>query len=60
MKDKTYLGDGLYASFDGGMITLSTEREAGKHWVCLEPEVFEELIQFAITIGWLKTGQVVR
>lgn len=36
---ETYLGDGLYASFDGFMITLRAPREHGDHWVGLEPDV---------------------
>ena len=55
-----YLGDGLYAEYDGWMITLKTPREHGEHFVALEPSVFEELIQYAIKIGWLKEGQVLR
>ena len=41
---KTYLGDGLYAVFDGFHFVLSTERENGEHWVGLEPPVFDALI----------------
>ena len=49
-----YLGDGLTAHYDGVMmITLRTERQDGEHWVGLEREVFQELLQFAIDIGWL-------
>lgn len=59
-KQDEYLGDGLYASYDGFMITLSTERLAGKHFVALEPQVFEALIQFAQKIEWLKKGQALR
>ena len=58
--DKAYLGDGLYASNDGFGITLSTPREEGTHCVYLELQVFESLIQYAIEIGWLKKGQVLR
>jgi hypothetical protein len=43
---ETYLGDGLYASFDGWMLTLKAPREDGEHWVGLEPEVLEALLQF--------------
>jgi len=57
---REYLGDGLYAHLDGFMITLSTQRGAGEHYVALEPEVFEALIQYAIKIGWLKKDQVLR
>ena len=41
-----YLGDGLYASFDGFMITLRAPREGGDHHVGLEPEVWEALVEF--------------
>jgi hypothetical protein len=41
-----YLGDGLYASFDGFMITLRAPREDGDHWIGLEPEVFNALQRY--------------
>ncbi len=43
---ETYLGDGLYASFDGWMVTLRAPREGGDHWVGLEPHVYEALARF--------------
>jgi hypothetical protein len=46
MKNETYLGDGLYASFDGFMITLRAPREHEDHWVALEPKVFAALLEF--------------
>ena len=46
MEKETYLGDGLYASFDGFMITLRAPRENGDHWVGLEPQVYAELLRF--------------
>ena len=46
MSVETYLGDGLYASFDGWMLTLKAPREDGEHWVGLEPEVLDALLQF--------------
>jgi hypothetical protein len=49
--DKTYLGDGAYASFDGHGIELSTERGPGNvHHVYLEPEVFEALLRYAASV----------
>lgn len=48
---ETYLGDGLYASFDGFTLTLRAPRENGDHWVGLEPLVFEELLKFARKCG---------
>lgn len=44
--NQTYLGDGVYASFDGFMIRLSTER-AVEHFIYLEPEVYKSLVDFA-------------
>ena len=34
--NETYLGDGLYASFDGWQIKLRAPREGGDHEVFLE------------------------
>ena len=33
--ERRYLGDGLYASFDGFMFTLRAPRRPGDHWVGL-------------------------
>ena len=44
--NSTYLGDGLYADFDGYQIVLYAERESGIHWVALDHSVFEALLQF--------------
>jgi len=44
--EETYLGDGLYASFDGLMFKLRAPREDGDHWVGLDPDVFNALIRF--------------
>lgn len=44
---ETYLGDGLYASFDGWMITLRAPREHGDHWVGIDAVVFANLLRFA-------------
>jgi hypothetical protein len=43
---ETHLGDGLYASFDGYMITLRAPRIGGDHWVGLEPQVYRALVEF--------------
>lgn len=43
---RIYLGDCLYAHFDGYNFILSTERENGIHWVVLEQPVFQDLIQY--------------
>lgn len=47
LDDETYLGDGLYASFDGFMIRLRAPRGPVDHEVYLEPEVLKTLMGFA-------------
>jgi hypothetical protein len=44
---ETYLGDGLYASFDGWQIKLRAPRLEGDHEVFMEPTVYRELQNFA-------------
>jgi hypothetical protein len=51
-KEEVYLGDGLYASFDGFQITLRAPRWEGDHFVALEPNVFEAFLGYAKSIGW--------
>ncbi len=46
MTDETYLGDGLYASFDGYHIWLRAPHENGDHSVALEPLVYTALVAF--------------
>lgn len=41
--EETYLGDGLYASFDGFHVKLRAPREGGDHVVGLEPQVYRAL-----------------
>jgi len=44
---EVYLGDGLYASFDGFMIKLRAPRFGEDHEVYLEPLIYQEFIRFA-------------
>lgn len=46
MERETYLGDGLYASFDGYQVLLRAPRETGDHFVALEPPVWDALVEF--------------
>lgn len=41
-----YLGDGVYASFDGYQIIIDL-RAQGSDQIALEPEVFRRLVQFS-------------
>lgn len=43
LNQETYLGDGLYARFDGFQIILRAPREAGDHYVALEPATYQHL-----------------
>lgn len=45
--NEEYLGDGLYASFDGWSIWLRAPREDGNHRVALEPAVYVALLEYA-------------
>ena len=46
MNEETYLGDGLYISFDGYYITLRAPREGGDHHVGLEREVYHNMLKW--------------
>ena len=49
--DETYLGDGLYASFDGYQVRLRAPRVGGDHAVFLEPVVLRALSDYVKTLG---------
>jgi hypothetical protein len=53
MENETYLGDGLYARFDGFSIWLRAPRENGDHIVALEPGLMNALIAYAREVGML-------
>ena len=44
--DEHYLGDGLYAHFDGFSVWLRAPREGGDHYVALEPWVLSEFMRW--------------
>lgn len=46
MTTETYLGDGLYASFDGFQIALRAPRPEGDHIVYLAPVVLTAFERF--------------
>lgn len=43
---ETYLGDGLYVSFDGQHIVLRAPRFGTDHWVALERDVYHSLMRW--------------
>ena len=50
--NEVYLGDGLYARFDGFSIWLRAPRSNGDHYVALEPLVFREFLLYAEQMGF--------
>ena len=48
--NEIYLGDGLYASFDGFSFTLRAPRQDGDHFVVLEPDVLNAFEEFIVEI----------
>lgn len=44
--EETYLGDGLYVSFDGQYIRLRAPRIGGDDWVGLERDVYRNLLRW--------------
>ena len=47
MNDKTYLGDAVYARFDGELIVLTTEDGiSATNTIYIDSEVLAELIKF--------------
>lgn len=49
----TYLGDGVYAELERGMIKLTTHDPIGDQTIYLEESVAAALIQYLLQIGWL-------
>ena len=48
---KQYLGDGVYADFDGFALVLTTEDGiSAQNEIVLEPSVVEALLRYAATI----------
>jgi hypothetical protein len=52
MAEKVYLGDSVYADFNGLGIVLTTENGLGSsNTIVLEPEVLEALYQYVAALG---------
>lgn len=59
-RGETYLGDGLYVSFDGWQIVLRAPRQEGDHWVALEPEAYGNLIDYVKGLKAAAQGAVMK
>ena len=46
MRRETYIGDGIYASFDGWQIGLRAEHEDDVDVIYLEPDVLKTFIDY--------------
>jgi hypothetical protein len=51
---ETYLGDGLYASFDGFRVWLRAPRPEGDHRVAMEPDTWLALHKWVHSYSLLK------
>jgi hypothetical protein len=48
LKHRQYLGDAVYASFDGYHIVLTTENGISEtNRICLDPAVFNSLVHYS-------------
>lgn len=56
METETYLGDGLYASYDGFQVRLRAPRLDGDHEVYLEPQLIANFLNFLKEIGVKNVG----
>ncbi len=45
-REYRYLGDGVYASFELGDLTLETDRNGITHWIVLEPQVYAAMVEY--------------
>lgn len=50
-EQETYIGDGIYASFDGWQIRLRTPRGMEDHEVFLEPGVWASLVEYVKSLN---------
>jgi hypothetical protein len=41
--ENVYIGDGVYARWDGMSVLLETERDTGRHYIYLEPQHIKSL-----------------
>lgn len=58
--EKVYIGDGVFARWDGMSVLLETERGNGTHYIYLEPQHVEnlaKLIQSEPRIAKRRAGQ---
>lgn len=42
--ETVYIGDGVYARWDGMTVLLETERDNGRHFIYLEPQHVESIV----------------
>lgn len=57
MTNDEYIGDGVYASYDGYHIWLAAN-DPGNKSVALEPEAIQRLIKYALKIGSINLNDI--
>ena len=53
-----YLGDGVYASFDGFGLTLDLRGQDDTTRIVLEPQVFDALVRYKARVSKVLAGHV--
>lgn len=53
-KTLQYLGDGVYAGYDGAQIWLICRRDDDFHYIALEPQTFESLAKMGQSYHYIK------
>ncbi len=54
MDKETYLGDGLYAKYDGFQVWLRAPRGSIDHYVALDPYTLDSFFRFLERVGGAK------
>jgi GT2 family glycosyltransferase len=44
--DVKYIGDGVYAGYDGYQVWIYTDRDDGRSYIALEPDVLDALADY--------------
>lgn len=51
MTTEVHLGDGIFAAYDGRLVTVRLAEQSGDRHLCLEPAVLRILLLGAVEIG---------
>jgi hypothetical protein len=55
MNKETYLGDGVYAHYDGYQIWLRAERDGRSHEIAIDDHTYFALLRYVKDKPWLES-----